>query len=258
MIATALMAVSTFQVVYGGEARMYALLQLLGVAAAIVTERWLRRPQPWHMWAIGGLLLVALFDHISGVLLARRAAGGRRRAARPRRVALAARARGRRPGLARRVGAVDARPARHRGGRRGSRARRRRLRRNGVAAGHVGARPRALRDRGGRRRRRDPLQGDRMLGRVWIALGVVPFALAAVIGLFAPFLFDRTLTLSSWAPIIAVASRSTSCAAASGSSGRGSSVVARGDRRALVLVPGVEALGGRRHGRPPRAGRAQR
>ncbi len=48
---------------------MYPLLQLIGVAAAIVAERWLRRPQPWQTWAIGALLLVALFDHISGVLL---------------------------------------------------------------------------------------------------------------------------------------------------------------------------------------------
>ena len=69
VIATALMAASTFQVLYGGDARMYALLQLLGVAAAIITERWLRAPARWHAWAIGAVLLVALFDHVSGALL---------------------------------------------------------------------------------------------------------------------------------------------------------------------------------------------
>jgi len=46
---------------------------------------------------------------------------------------------------------------------------------------------------------------DRVLGRMWLALGVLPFALAAVIGVFASFLFDRTLTLSSWAPLMAIA-----------------------------------------------------
>ena len=50
--ATALMAVSTFQLIYGGEARMYALLQLIGVAAAVVGDHWLRAPRPWHAWAI--------------------------------------------------------------------------------------------------------------------------------------------------------------------------------------------------------------
>ncbi len=46
---------------------------------------------------------------------------------------------------------------------------------------------------------------DRVLGRMWLALGVLPFALAAVIGVFASFLFDRTLTLASWAPLMAIA-----------------------------------------------------
>jgi hypothetical protein len=46
---------------------------------------------------------------------------------------------------------------------------------------------------------------DRVLGRLWLALGVLPFALAAVIGVFASFLFDRTLTLASWAPLLALA-----------------------------------------------------
>jgi hypothetical protein len=68
VVATALFALSTFQVHYGSEARMYALLLLLGVAAAIVAERWLRAPQRWHAFAIGGLLAVALFDHASAAV----------------------------------------------------------------------------------------------------------------------------------------------------------------------------------------------
>jgi hypothetical protein len=49
------------------------------------------------------------------------------------------------------------------------------------------------------------LRADRELGRVWLALGALPFALAAVIGLVTPFFLDRTLTLGSWAPPVAVA-----------------------------------------------------
>jgi hypothetical protein len=48
-------------------------------------------------------------------------------------------------------------------------------------------------------------RSDRPLGRLWLCCGVLPFALAAVVGLFSSFLFDRTLTLASWAPLLAVA-----------------------------------------------------
>src|SRR4029077_9540135 len=56
LLATALMACSAFQVSYGGEARMYALLELLGVAAAMLAERWWRTPRPWHAGAAGALV----------------------------------------------------------------------------------------------------------------------------------------------------------------------------------------------------------
>ncbi|HEX5588382.1 MAG TPA: hypothetical protein VFZ17_13800, partial [Acidimicrobiia bacterium] len=46
---------------------------------------------------------------------------------------------------------------------------------------------------------------DAQLGRLWLALGAVPFATAAVIGAFSAFLLPRTLTLASWAPVVAVA-----------------------------------------------------
>ena len=59
--------------------------------------------------------------------------------------------------------------------------------------------------RGGDRRGSRALPSRPRLGRLWLALGVLPFALAAVIGVFASFLFDRTLTLASWAPLLALA-----------------------------------------------------
>ena len=68
--ATALLAVSGFQISYGSEARMYALLELLGVGAAIVAERWIVEPRRWHAWAIGGIVFVGLLDHVSISLLA--------------------------------------------------------------------------------------------------------------------------------------------------------------------------------------------
>jgi uncharacterized membrane protein len=205
VIATALMAVSTFQVLYGGDARMYALLQLLGVTAAIVTERWLRAPAPWHAWAIGVVLLVALFDHVSGALLG---AGL---------VAVA-------------------------GFRRDREAWRWRLVVTGAGLVWLAVwGPVMLDQLGGQWAswipRTTPLgfaqtvsrqitlaeaiaplvlaavvgggvvlcRRDRVLGRLWLALGALPFALAALLGLFASFLFDRTLTLASWAPLLAIA-----------------------------------------------------
>ncbi len=95
-----------------------------------------------------------------------------------------------------------------------------------------------------------------MLGRLWLALGVVPFAVAAVIGMFAPFLFDRTLMVSSWAPILAVAFALDLLRRRFGFVGSGLVCVTLAVIAALVvLVPGVQALGGGRHGRAPRAGR---
>jgi hypothetical protein len=205
VIATALMAVSIFQLVYGGEARMYALLQLTGVAAAVVAERWLRVPQRWHAWAIGGLVLVSVFDHVQGFLLA---------------AGLLALAGVRRDGQAWRwriaIGAAAAvwlplwgpsfLEQRHL--RWSSWMPRTSL--SGIAdtvsrqltfvegvAPFVFA---AVVIGGVVLVRR-----DRVLGRLWLACGVVPFAIAAVIGLFEGFLFDRTLSIAAWAPPLAVA-----------------------------------------------------
>ncbi len=70
LIATVLLACSSFQILHGGEARMYALLELLGVAGAMLAERWLRRPAGWHAAAVLAIVAIALFDHVSGFLLA--------------------------------------------------------------------------------------------------------------------------------------------------------------------------------------------
>jgi hypothetical protein len=42
------------------------------------------------------------------------------------------------------------------------------------------------------------------LFRVWLACGVVPFVLAAAVGVVTPFFLDRTVTAEAWAPILAV------------------------------------------------------
>jgi hypothetical protein len=70
VVAVAVMALSPFQIMYGGEARMYALLELLGVAGAMLAEAWLREPRRWHATAAGALVLIGVFDHVSGFLLA--------------------------------------------------------------------------------------------------------------------------------------------------------------------------------------------
>ncbi len=46
---------------------------------------------------------------------------------------------------------------------------------------------------------------ERALGAVWAALFALPLALAALAGLAAPVLLDRTLTLTAWAPLLAIA-----------------------------------------------------
>ena len=52
------------------------------------------------------------------------------------------------------------------------------------------------------------------MGRVWCACFVVPLTLAAVAGLAAPVLLDRTLTMVAWAPMSAIAVRARPVAAA--------------------------------------------
>jgi hypothetical protein len=64
------MALSSFELQYGREARMYAELQLLGVLALIALYAHLRSPRRSLRVALGAVILVALFTHVSALLLA--------------------------------------------------------------------------------------------------------------------------------------------------------------------------------------------
>jgi uncharacterized membrane protein len=205
VMATALMAVNAFQLLYGGEARMYALLELLGVAAAVVAERWLRRPERWHALVVGGVLLVALFDHVSGFLMAAgllAVAGARRdREAWRWRVALVV------PAL---VWAVAWGPAFLEQRRVGYAEWIARTTVGGLA--DVVTRQLTITDSLAPVVFAAVLAGgaclwrrERTLARVWLCGGALPFALAAVIGLFTGFLIERALTVASWAPPLALA-----------------------------------------------------
>jgi hypothetical protein len=70
LFATALVAVSGFELAYGREARMYALMQLVGVVVAIGTDRWLRSRSRGAAVCVGLALLVGVFTHVSALLLA--------------------------------------------------------------------------------------------------------------------------------------------------------------------------------------------
>jgi hypothetical protein len=206
VLATAVLAGSAFQIYHGGEARMYALLELLGVVSAVTADRWLSGDDAprWCAWAAGGLVAVALFDHVSGFLLAAGmvAVAGLRvdRRAWEWRAAL---------GSAALLWAVVW----------GSSF--------ADQAGNdwVGWIPRTspgsfARAVSGQVTDVEPLawlilvgvvaggwcvwRADRRLGQVWLAVGAVPFAAAAVIGVVSPFLIDRAVTVASWAPPLAL------------------------------------------------------
>jgi hypothetical protein len=204
IVATGLLAVSAFQLTHGREARMYADMELIGVGVAVLAESWLRRPRRWHAPAVGALVFVGLLTHVSMFLLG---AGlvllaGRRtdRDAWHWRLALGA-------GV---VGwAVLWGPSflvQTRGG-------------------HSDWIPRTTFDgmihTFGRLVTYQPelhvfvlaavaagavvlVRADRLLGRVWLCCVLVPAALAALSGTVAPVLLDRTLTVVSWGPLLAL------------------------------------------------------
>jgi uncharacterized membrane protein len=204
LVALAVMAVSPFQIMYGGEARMYALLELLGVAAALLAETWLRNPRRWHAAAIGGLVLVGVFDHVSGFLLA----GG---------LLAVAGLRNDRGAWRWRVGIavpvvvwavvwgtsfLAQASTTH-----ASWIDRTTLR------SFTDAISRQVTNQSGVVLLVLAIVGvgivmsvrtDRALGRVMLCCGVLPFVAAAVIGLFAPFFLDRTVTVAAWAPCLAI------------------------------------------------------
>jgi hypothetical protein len=206
VIATALFAVSAFQIAHGREIRMYPELEVLGVAAAMIAESWLTRPRRWHARAIGALTLACLLLHVSGFLLGAGllALAGLRtdREAWRWRGALA---------LALAGWAVLWGPSFL----------------TQSQGGHSDWIPRTTPNRVvttiGRLVTSGPspvlllvcaavvagavllVRSDRRLGRVWLCCVAVPIGLAALSGIVAPVLLDRTLTVSSWGAVLAVA-----------------------------------------------------
>src|SRR5690348_12918232 len=70
LLATALFAISGFELYYGREARMYALMELVGVVVAFGCHRWLVRRTTASAVLVAVALLVGGFAHGSALLLA--------------------------------------------------------------------------------------------------------------------------------------------------------------------------------------------
>src|SRR4051812_2930875 len=64
LLATALVALSAFQIAHGRDARMYAELEVFGVGIAFLTDRWLRVPARHHAPLLGALVLAGLYMHV--------------------------------------------------------------------------------------------------------------------------------------------------------------------------------------------------
>jgi len=244
IVATAVLAGSTFQIYHGGEARMYAVLELLGVASAIVAERWLRDDAPvWCAWVAGALVAVALFDHVSGFLLGAGmvAVAGVRidRQAWQWRAALAG-------ALLLWVVVWGSSFVDQAGG------------------DWVGWIPRTTptsfaRAVSGQVTDLEPLawlvlagvvvggwclwRADRRLASVWLAVGAVPFVAAAAVGAVSPFLIDRAVTVASWAPPLALGYAVTTLVMRVPLLGRATAVVLV----AVVVLGTVTFLSGKRY-----------
>jgi Dolichyl-phosphate-mannose-protein mannosyltransferase len=204
IVATALLAVSAFQLAHGREARMYADMELIGVATAVLAEAWLRRPRRWHAPAIGALVLVGLLTHVSMFLLGAGllVVAGRRtdRAAWQWRIALAAGVAGwgvlwgpsfleqTRGGHSNWIPRTTLAGMIHTFGRLVTYQSGLHL--FAVVAVAAGAFLLA--------------RADRRLARVWVCCVLVPAALATLTGIVAPVLLDRTLTVVSWGPLLAL------------------------------------------------------
>ena len=204
LVATGLLAFSAFQLIHGRTARMYADLELLGVAAAVLADVWLRRPRRWHAPALGALVFLTLLTHVSGFLLAAGlfAIPGIRRDREAWRWRAAIVAGG--IGWALLWGPSFLVQAR---------------------GGHSDWIPRTTVDgivhTFGRLVAYDPQlhvivllavvaggivvwRRDRHLGRVLVCCSFVPALLAAAAGTVAPVLIDRTLTVAAWGPLLAI------------------------------------------------------
>ena len=204
VVATALLAVSDFELTLGRTARMYAELELIGVLGAVLADTWLRRPRRWHTPALGALVLAGLLTHVEMCLLAvglLAVAGLRRdRDAWLWRAAVVAGGAGWAllwgssflmqartghsnwiprttiTGIVHTFGSVVTnRPELHL------------VALAAVAAGGVLL-----------------WRRDRRLARVFVCCSVVPAGLAAAAGTVAPVLIDRTLTVAAWGPFLAI------------------------------------------------------
>jgi len=205
VLATFVMAINGFQLLFGREARMYALLQLLGVIAAMVLAAWLEHPRRVHAVIIGVVVFIGAMDHASMLFFA---VG----------FLVAARTRRDRPAWEWRAGVVG-----------------------GIAAwsavwgpsfvvqardDHASWIPPTSLDRiaiaGGRLV--SLRSGPELLAFVVLVVGllclarthtdlarlalvafVLPSALVALCGVFVPILIERTLTIGAWAPCLALA-----------------------------------------------------
>ena len=205
LIATALLAVSSFQVSHAREARMYAELEFLGVAIAVLATAWYSKPRRWHAPLLGVLVFVGLLTHVSMFLLAAGvlALPGRRtdREAWRWRAAIVLGG----LGWALVWGSTFLTQA---GGGHSAWIPPTTLSGLGSAISRlVTFEPTlvlvvaAATIAGGVTVwRRNPT-----LGRVWTCCFAVPVALAAVAGLVEPVVLDRTFTLMAWAPCLAIA-----------------------------------------------------
>ena len=204
VVATTAMAVSAFQLTHGREARMYAEMELIGVGAAVLADAWLRHPRRGHAIAIGAVVFLGLMTHVSGFLLGAgilACAGTRRdRDAWEWRGAIVA------AGVAwaalwgptfavqARGGHSDWIPATSFHGLVDALGRAVTFRSVAyevvVLAVLVGAI--AI------------LRRDRTLGRVWLCCFAAPVAVGAAAGLALPVVIDRTFTVVSWGPLLAI------------------------------------------------------
>lgn len=202
--ATAAMSICAFQVAHGREARMYAPMELIGVGTAVVAESWLRAPRVRHAVVVGALTFVGLMTHVSMLLVVVGliALAGRRRDAAAWRwragvtsgtaawallwgSSFLVQARGGHSSwiphttLARFMSTIGSLVTNQSG--------------FGVlvvaaiVAGSILCWHR-----------------DRTLAMVLVCCFVVPAVLAGVLGLRAPVLLDRTLTVASWGPLVAL------------------------------------------------------
>ena len=203
--ATIVMAVNPFQITHGRDARMYAELEFIGVAIAALTNAWLNRPRTRHAVLLGVLVFAGLLTHVSMFLLAAglmAVPGSRRdRAAWQWRGAIV----GGGLGWALIWGAHFVVQAQ-----------------GGHSSWIPSTTPATLATAISHLLTFEAalvvpavvaivagavllVRSDRRLGRVWLCCFALPVGIAAVAGLAEPVVLDRTFTLMSWAPVVALA-----------------------------------------------------